>query len=342
MTDLGFSQDWLVIDFREKRKLQFPFENGQICDPARPMCLFQLGKRHRRFSFMVLPGESHKVREADFGWKLVEPWLKPADAELIRQAPYVFESKLLETWRRGRVFLMGDAAHIMPPFMGQGMCSGIRDAANLAWKLDMVLQGKASETLLDLYEQERRPHVRSVTELSVAVGRISCTIDPEEARRRDEAITSGKAPPPPPFPHVTQGMLDTKSGGTASAVVGRLGPQAPIAYQGRTGLADDLVGGGWQIISRAPVNRFLSAEARAFAEQLPLSILETGSNGDGRAVDVTGAYARFFGSNGIDAVLVRPDLYIFGAAVDATEVSDLVLRLRDCLVPYQQPTTSAQ
>jgi 2-polyprenyl-6-methoxyphenol hydroxylase-like FAD-dependent oxidoreductase len=343
MTDLGFSQDWLVIDFREKRKLRFPFENGQICDPARPMCLFQLGKNHRRFSFMVLPGESPKVLDADFGWKLVEPWLNPGDAELIRQAPYVFESRLLDTWRQGRVFLMGDAAHIMPPFMGQGMCSGVRDAANLAWKLGMVLQGGASEALLDLYEQERKPHVRSATELSVAVGRISCTIDPEDARRRDEALMLGKAPPPPAFPHLTHGILDPAPVGNASALVGRLGPQAEIAYQGRTGLADDVIGRGWQIISRGPVKRFLSAEARAFAEQLPLSVLETGAKQDDTsAVDISGAYARFFGSNGVEAVLVRPDLYIFGATAHAANVSDLVLRLKHRLAAYQPSAVVTQ
>ncbi|MDB5875044.1 MAG: hypothetical protein JWQ07_4486 [Ramlibacter sp.] len=336
MTDLGFSQDWLVLDFREKQKLQFPFENGQICDPARPMCMFQLGQRHRRFAFMVLPGEAHRVRDPAFCWKLVEPWIGQNDAELIRQAPYVFESKLLETWRRGGVFFIGDAAHIMPPFMGQGMCSGIRDAANLAWKFGMVLRGEASEALLDVYERERKPHVRSVIDLSVAVGRVSCMVDVDQARQRDEAFLAGKAPPPPPFPHLTHGMLDRPQDEDARKIVGHLGPQARISLEGKIALADDLVGAGWHLISRLPVAKLLNREAFGFVSGLPLSILEVGdSPGDGHPVDVTGAYSRFFEAHSVDAILVRPDFYIFSAAAGVQGVSDMLLRLREQLDAYR-------
>ena len=94
----------------------------------------------------------------------------PEDIEPIRQIVYTFEARIAERWRDGRVFLIGDAAHTMPPHIGQGLCSGMQDAGNLAWKLDLVLRGVTEDSLLDTYEVERRPHVTSWIEVSLAVG----------------------------------------------------------------------------------------------------------------------------------------------------------------------------
>jgi 2-polyprenyl-6-methoxyphenol hydroxylase-like FAD-dependent oxidoreductase len=308
--DLGFSQPWLVVDFREKRALSLPFENGQICDPSRPMCLFQLGKTHRRFSYMVLPGEEEWAKQPDTAWSLVRRWVGPDDVELIRQATYVFESKLLDNWKVGRVIFAGDSAHVMPPFMGQGMCSGIRDAANLAWKLALVLDGQSSDELLDSYCSERKPHVADLIRLSVDVGRISCTTNVEEARKRDEALLAGKKPVAPLFPGLVDGILMSGANAVEAALVGRLGPQGRIEMEGKAGRADDVLGHGWQLISRHDPRHVLSFQSRKMLDRIGAKIVHF----DGSTVDVDGDYARYFDEHTVSAVLVRPDFYIYCAA----------------------------
>jgi 2-polyprenyl-6-methoxyphenol hydroxylase-like FAD-dependent oxidoreductase len=309
--DLGFSQPWLVVDFKEKRPLSLPFENGQICDPSRPMCLFQIGKAHRRFSFMVKPGEEEWAKRPETAWSLVRPWVGPEDVELIRQATYVFESKLLPTWKVGRTLFVGDSAHVMPPFMGQGMCSGIRDAANLSWKIALVLSGRATEDLLDSYCMERKPHVADLIRLSVEVGRISCTTDPEAARKRDEALLSGARPPAQLFPGLVSGVIMPDPSPAEAALVGRLGPQGCISHDGQTARADDHFGTGWYLISARDPSTFLTARSRAILDILGAKTIDASL---GPTVDVTGYYQGFFDMHRVSALLVRPDFYIYGAA----------------------------
>jgi 2-polyprenyl-6-methoxyphenol hydroxylase-like FAD-dependent oxidoreductase len=323
--DLGFSQPWLVVDFREKRPLSLPFENGQICDPARPMCLFQLGKAHRRFSYMVMPGEEEWAKQSDTAWSLVRPWVGPDDVELIRQATYVFESKLLDNWKVGRVIFAGDSAHVMPPFMGQGMCSGIRDAANLAWKLALVLSGQSTEDLLDSYCLERKPHVADLIRLSMDVGRISCTTNREEARKRDEALLAGKRPDAGLFPGLVDGILMSGANVVEAALVGRLGLQGRIELNGKAGRADDLLGSGWQLISLRDPHPGLSSQSRNVLDRISAKVLHFDiSTG---AVDVDGVYSRYFDAHRVSAVLVRPDHYIYCAAQEPERLNASIEQL---------------
>ena len=128
---------------------------------------------------MLLPGESRETDHAAERRLAVARAVGREDSlEIVRVAVYRFHALIAHRWRDGPGLLAGDAAHQMPPFMGQGMCSGIRDAANLAWKLDLVLRGDAADALLDSYQDERAPHVRQIVETSVAMGRIVCEQDP--------------------------------------------------------------------------------------------------------------------------------------------------------------------
>jgi len=155
--DCGFREPWLVFDFRLKRPLDLPLAR-QICDPAQPAVTVSLGPEYRRWSFMMEPHESVEQATAPENvWWRVFRWATPEDMELVRAVSYTFQSRIAERWRVGNVLLAGDAAHQMPPFLGQGMCSGIRDAANLAWKLDLVLKELAGPALLDTYMLERDP-----------------------------------------------------------------------------------------------------------------------------------------------------------------------------------------
>ena len=174
MIDLGLHQPWLVFDVRLKTHVPgLPDHTVQHCDPARPMTYCNVTGNRRRWEIMLMPGDDTEqlVRPENL-WKLVSPWVKPEQADIERAVIYTFHSVIAETWRKGRLFLAGDSAHQTPPFLGQGMCAAIRDASNLAWKLEAVLRGRAHDNLLDTYGTERAPHVRAFIELAVKLGDI--------------------------------------------------------------------------------------------------------------------------------------------------------------------------
>ena len=329
LEDLGFREQWLVTDFRQKRPLSFAFDNGQICDPARPMCLFQLGQTHRRFEFMLLPGENpEEMARHDSVWALVSKWISPPDAELLRAAVYTFRSATAQDWRSHRVFLAGDAAHLMPPFLGQGLCSGVRDVTNLSWKLDLVLRGLADERLLDSYVLERKPHVASLTEQAVMLGKVTCMLDISEAQERDNAFLAGRIPPFPPLPWLTTGIVHENT----RSLAGQLGPQAPVTYRGQTGLADDVVGAGWQLICRACVIVSIDPNTRRILNVLNTHILELDTpNG---VQDIDHVYRRFLDDADVDAILVRPDFYIYGAVTRNYALDTLVADLAGALMLF--------
>nr|WP_186447987.1 bifunctional 3-(3-hydroxy-phenyl)propionate/3-hydroxycinnamic acid hydroxylase [Rhizobium sp. SJZ105] len=322
MVDKGFNEQWLVTDFRQKMPLHFEFDNGQICDPARPMCLFQLGRTHRRFEFMVMPDDDvSDITSRESVWRLVAPWITPEQAELIRATVYTFRSANAARWRSGRSLLIGDAAHLMPPFLGQGMCSGVRDAVELAWKLDLVLTGKVSDQLLDTHMIERKPHVDAITDQAVALGKVSCTIDPAAAALRDQAFLSGNVPPPPPFPILEEGILDDGQGPANARVRGRLGPQGVIKVGDRESLADNVIGPGWQLISRDDVTATAQTRTKTILNELDVKLLNLDSK---RLLDTNGTYKAYLEEIGARAILVRPDFYVYGA-VEADETLDRLI-----------------
>ena len=171
MIDLGYDEPWLVVDVMVQREVTPPLPTiiHQVCDPDRLATFVPGHGTHRRWEFQIHPDEQPDP------WALLSPWgVTRHHGEMIRAVPYRFHALVADSWRAGpdgRVFLAGDAAHMMPPFMGQGLCSGVRDAANLAWKLAEVVHGSSSAALLDTYEAERRPHVAAVTAMSIEAGR---------------------------------------------------------------------------------------------------------------------------------------------------------------------------
>ncbi len=331
--DLGFNERWLVVDVRKKRDFALAFDCGQICDPARPITVLPLGKRHRRWEWAMLPGETvEELEQPETAWRLLEDWnVTPDDAEIVRQLVYTFEARLATEWRRGGVFLMGDACHTMPPFMGQGMCSGIRDAKNLAWKIDLVLRGIADDPLLDTYELERLPHARDWTVISLEAGKIPCTLDPDVARERDAKFRAGWLPPLPNFPKIETGVIDEDGGEASRALAGQLALQGRVEQGGKVDLFDNLFPPrGFSIVSMAGDPRsVLSAEQLAILEALRTSFADIGTSGggDADAVDVDGTYAEYFGRHCIAVVINRPDFYVFGAVAQLADLPPLVDRL---------------
>ncbi|MGH9274053.1 MAG: bifunctional 3-(3-hydroxy-phenyl)propionate/3-hydroxycinnamic acid hydroxylase, partial [Acidimicrobiales bacterium] len=250
MHELGFFYDWLIVDVVLQADRVFDPLNVQICDPVRPTTVVSGGPGRRRWEFMRLEHET--VEELYAGaWEMLEPWeVRPDNATVERVAMYTFAARFAERWRYGRVLLAGDAAHQMPPFAGQGMCAGIRDAANLAWKLDLVLTGKAPEVLLDSYEQERLPSARQAIDFSIELGKVICVPDAVAAAARDAAMAPLVGAEPsdaPPLPGITEGVIDPES-----PHAGTLLPQGTV--DGRH--LDDVHGVGWRLVTidTAPID----------------------------------------------------------------------------------------
>jgi len=328
--DLGFNERWLVVDARRKRELRrFDPDCGQICDPRRPVTILPLGRRHRRWEWYMFPHETAEdFSRPEKAWELLaEQGVTPDDVEIVRQLPYVFSACLAERWRAGRVFLMGDAAHTMPPFMGQGMCSGMRDAANLGWKLDLVLRGLSGPELLDTYQLEREPHVRDWTLISIESGKLPCTVDPKAAEERDQRFREGWRPPMPDFPKLTSGVLHAGPDGTLRPPVGELALQARVHIEGRADLLDALLPRGRFTLLSTVGNPLeaVDADRRSDLEALGIVSVHLGTG-----VDVDGEYAKYFDAHKIEVMLVRPDFYVF-AAGQWQDVPTIVDDLRDQL-----------
>lgn len=166
-----FMQDWLVVDVRNAPK---PIDHVEfLCDPRRPTLHTSGPGNRQRWEFMLQPGETREQMEKpETIRQLLAPWCKPEEVDIERTAVYRFHARVADGFSRGRVFLAGDAAHITPPFAGQGLVAGLRDVANLCWKLAWVVHGHASKAILDTYDVERRPHAKSMINLALLMGRL--------------------------------------------------------------------------------------------------------------------------------------------------------------------------
>lgn len=292
LEDLRSHERWLVVDvLLQRERPDLGDHSVQFCDPARPATYVRgVGKR-RRWELMLMPGDDPAtITRPESIWALLSRWVTPAEAVLERPAVYTFHSVVAQGWRRGRLLVAGDAAHQTPPFMGQGMCAGIRDASNLAWKLGEVIRGDSPDTLLDTYESERSPHVREFIETAVRLGGVIQTTDPHIARQRDEdmarrpQVFSTPQPPLGPGAH---------AGGTHG---GRLAPQAIDASGSRS---DDRAG-----YAHALVVTPAAAQAARDAAEGRMAVL----------VAQDPALLGWLEQLGAVAAVVRPDRYVADVA----------------------------
>lgn len=335
--DLGFEADWLVIDFAlndglTARDLGIP-ECGQYANPLRPTTIVpggidSDGRVLRRWEFMRLPHETKEemVAEAKV-WDLLNDWIKPDQGELIRHALYTFRSLVADTFQTGRIFLSGDAAHVMPPFMGQGMCAGLRDVWNLAWKLDLVLRGQADAALLDSYTPERAPHVTDIIKISMFLGSIICMPDPVEAQERDEMFLGGNAPRPAPFPILTDGFLERDTSGAVVAPAGELSCAGTVRLGGRTGRYDSFVrpGSFTLVVQDGATIPDQALQTCARHGIIVATIADRRSALDAQLADTQGQFGRFMAAHGVQYLLVRPDFYLFGGASGSTRLEQMLV-----------------
>lgn len=293
LDDLGFDEPWLVIDTVLKNGVTRLSTIGlQHCDPSRPVTSMPMAPGRHRWEFMLMPGETAEEVMGDAKLAaMLAPFADPASLEIERRAVYRFHALVARQWRKGRVLLAGDAAHQMPPFMGQGLCSGVRDAANLAWKIEAVLRGRAGDALLDSYQPEREPHVRMITDIAVMMGKVVCTQNIEEAAARDA------------------GMLAQPEEARVSPLIGLDGLKSGVLAGGGTVFPEPGHESGKRLDDAAGYAALLvvsddCAASRAFADAggfvVRLAALP----------DAQGRLAALMG--GASALLIRPDRYVFG------------------------------
>ncbi len=344
--DLGFQERWLVVDTEphDMAALAHLPIASQQCDPSRPTTVVQSGPRHRRWEFMLLPDE----RASDFAdpgrvWALLEPWYRPQDGPLTRSAVYEFRSMLADRMRAGRVVLVGDAAHLTPPFLGQGLCSGLRDAANVAWKLDLVLRGLAAAQLLDTVDPERQPQNEAIIRLAIELGKVLCQLDPKAAAERDAMLRQVEAPPPLELPPLSDGLLHRPVDRGSDSLTGALSVQGMVRRGDREGLFDDVIGRGFQLIVAAgdPLGE-LSSDQRALIGALDMSVASLDPAAPDGVHDVDGRLTAWLTEHRAHAVLVRPDFYVFGSCPSPGELPDLLDDLRTQLqLTYTSATAGA-
>jgi 2-polyprenyl-6-methoxyphenol hydroxylase-like FAD-dependent oxidoreductase len=339
--DLGFQERWLVVDAEPADMdvlADLPIA-CQWCDPRRPTTHVQSGPRHHRWEFMLLPGE----RAEDFEdpgrvWTLLEPWYRPNDGPLTRTAVYEFRSMLADRMRDGHLLLVGDSAHLTPPFLGQGLCAGLRDAANLAWKLDLVLRELAPDRLLDTVDAERQPQTEWVIRFAIELGKALCELDPDAAVERDTNLRGVDAPPPVEFPPLIEGAIRQGEDGSPDPLAGTLGVQGRVAVDGREGLFDDVVGRGWTLIvgNGDPLDG-LDARQSDTLRALDATLASLDPAAPRGVADLDGRLTGWLGEHGSHAALVRPDFYVFGSAATRDHLPALVEDVRARLALNTRP-----
>jgi 3-(3-hydroxy-phenyl)propionate hydroxylase len=343
LESLNFDEPWLVVDILvdESSLKKLPQTVVQYCDPERPTTYVVGAGNHRRWEFMLLPGETAEAMNRETAiWRLLGRWLTPEDGKVWRAATYMFHAVVASEWRRGRVVLAGDAAHMTPPFMAQGMCQGIRDAANLAWKLALVIRGQCAPELLDSYQHERRPHVSATTETAKSLGRIICELDPTRAKERDARLLREMGDPPAVqyrqnlIPGLVEGALCSDQG----APVGMRFPQPRIAHNAGDCLLDDMVGTSFRlVVSSGLAPRDIPEALRRKVVGLGGAVLtltdalssQALGPGEWSIVETEGVLRAWLRDHGLVAALVRPDHYVFAVAkapADLNAMSDLLDR----------------
>ncbi len=316
LDDLDFEEPWLVVDAHVDGPVAFPAIAGvppeadlqrlsvMMCDPRRPATVVPGRGNHRRWELMLLPGEDDTAMMApDRVAELLKPYVGEVPHTIVRSATYRFHGLVAHRWQQGRVFLAGDAAHQTPPFFGQGMCHGLRDVANLAWKMAAIVQDGANAAILDTYQGERDPHVRAVIGAAVATGRYICELDPAKAAARDaEMVARAAAQAGTPqtaadlVPPISHGVVLTGSTGAGERFI------QPVLADGRK--LDDATGQGWRLFATATVP--------------PVAGITTV---DATLLDDAGAVVQWLAARNAPAVLVRPDHYVFGTGTPAALIA---------------------
>ena len=296
MEDLGFHERWLVVDLiLNKDKPELGDHSVQYCNPERPATYVRSPGMRRRWEITVLPDEdSNVIASEPEVWKLLAPWISPDEAVLERAAVYNFHSLIAKDWRRGRLLIAGDAAHQTPPFMGQGMCAGIRDVANLGWKLAQIIQGTSDDDLLDSYQTERYDNVRTFIETAVRLGGLINAADSQEALKNAMPQSDGAREMASIYPPLGPGL---GHGPHAGQLFGQ-----PYMRDGQR--MDDVVGHVNVLVARKDILAGLD---------IPAGLAVITEEDAPQVTELLSAISQA-------AVLLRPDRYILASAISPEQL----------------------
>ena len=323
---MGYEERWCVVDARCEEQLPVWSGMYQVCDPTRATTFGQIGQHRYRWEFHLDEGEqSSDILEESTLRSLVAPVLGDVDfasLDFIRSAQYTFRAQVADQWRSGRVFLLGDAAHLTPPFVGQGLCAGIRDAINLAWKLDFVLERGAPEDLFETYQAERKPHAKKFIRLAMLVGWAMTGGQDRAAVVRKGAlavatripgfsnvVVNQAAPPVTGTPLVRRSRI-------GRSVCGALMPQPWVVHEGRRVRFDEVLGNDFAVVVRGTPGW----DERYLAERLGARVVSVVSSGSGTALegvavveDVDDVLIPWMTKRDLDIIIVRPDRIVLDA-----------------------------
>lgn len=334
-----YEQDWIVIDtLNDPDTVNF---SHFICSSQRPHVSVPAPHGGRRYEFMLLPGETHEeVLDEAFLAQLLKPFRQICPDDIVRKTIYKFHARMADRWREGRILLAGDAAHLTPPFAGQGMNAGLRDAANLSWKLACVLNAGASPAILDTYDTERRGPAWAMIQLAVAMGDIIMPIKPEQLAFRKHLLKA-LAPFPAvqdyllhmrfkPRPRYDGGLFLTEDPHALEAsLVGEMIPQPDMTLNGRTQKLDTLLGSGFALIAQdGPGAQALAACDAVSFQGLPVGRVFCpfrGAAGPMPAATTSDPRAKPLRTHRDEILLIRPDRYA-AAAFSPDALSDGMAR----------------
>ena len=329
---------WLVVDIAND-PLGHP--NSEVgADPERPYASISIAHGIRRFEFMIHADETdEQAEDPAFIQKMLGRLVPhPERVDVIRHRLYTHQSRIAGSFRSGRLLLAGDAAHLMPVWQGQGYNSGIRDAANLGWKLAAVVNGQADDALLDTYDVERRKHARAMIDLSTMVGRVISPTNRRVAALRDKVIRAASVVPTlkryvlemrfKPMPRYEQGAVYHAEPRSETSPAGTLFVQPRVDTRDRQDvLLDDVLGAGFAVLCWNNNPRALLADdaferwkalGAKFIEARPLTQLHWTGHDDPDVVvvgDRSGGVKSWFDAHAESVLFLRPDRCIAGACI---------------------------
>ncbi|MEY4519215.1 MAG: hypothetical protein RLZZ499_1814 [Cyanobacteriota bacterium] len=348
--DFGFHQRQLVVDTLLTAEVDLPSKVQQLCDTRRPGVFVHSTNNHRRWEFVLAPHETKEAMEQPEKVQelLSTYWINPDQLKIIRAVVYHFHSLIALRWRSDRIFIVGDAAHQMPPILGQGMCSGIRDAQNLCWKLDLVLRGLAPDKLLDTYQTERLPHVQEIVKLATRAFKIFKTRNPFLALVRDLMLRilrrnnrkfQNVGSDMPPLKHgILANSLENKQ-----SVAGQMFIQPQVLNKtGQLILLDRILGNSFAILGLdTGWLDVITPESEAFLTNLSLKLICVVPQISDRSTkfpdrvelieDTSQQISDWLAKQQTEIVIIRPDRYVFGVC-DRQELNATVQQLKSCLI----------
>ena len=303
LIDFGFDQDWIVIDAHTTKQIDISKDEAkQICDPNRLQTYVPGRRNHKRFEFKLLKGETKKDFTKKKVWELLSPWINRNNSKIERAVVYKFHACIAEKWRDKNIFIAGDAAHQMPPFLGAGMGTGIRDVFNLAWKVYLVIKGKAGENLLETYQLEREPHANWTVQQAKLIGEM---MEQFSYREKGEKYVPSNTGYGEVFPHLANGYYGDPTDGLIAT------PFCRFNLDSSEKDSDEYFGWNFGLISK----KKLPKEINLILKKMNIKFLSVNDN----------KLKNYF--KDANYLLIRPDKYLFSRSRTNSELKEALSEL---------------